>query len=55
MEFRKDMKVSDINKEGFKIRYSDLKKCVLKNELGERDDHCRRIFKELKIEHYGDE
>ncbi len=42
-------------KHGFKVNYSELKKCVLKKEAGESTKECKRIFKELNVQHYEDE
>lgn len=35
---------------GFKVSYKELKKCVLKKEVGEETQDCKSIFKELNIQ-----
>jgi len=42
-------------REGFKVNYSELKKCVLKKEAGESTKECNKIFRELNINHYEDD
>lgn len=42
-------------RKGFKIPYSEIKKCVMKKEAGETTQSCKKIFKELNIEHYEDD
>jgi hypothetical protein len=32
------------------IKYSEMKKCLLKRELGELDENCKNKFKEWKVE-----
>ena len=55
MLFRaKDFKVKDKPKfeENVKVySYSAVKKCVLRNELGEKDDVCRKMFKDLGVDY----
>jgi hypothetical protein len=38
------------NTQGFKFNYNSIKKCVMKKELGETTDDCRKLFKEMSIE-----
>ena len=49
----KDVKVSDLPKpfnEGFKVNFSELKKCVLKKEIDKNNNDCKKMLKELKID-----
>lgn len=52
MDFRKrPLTVSDINKEGFKVDYSRLKKAVMSCEIeGKNSDSCKRVLKDLGID-----
>lgn len=33
-----------------KVKYSDIKKCVMKKEIGEITEECKQKFKEANIE-----
>jgi len=35
---------------GFKVSYKELKKCVMKKELGETTNECQKIWKDLGVE-----
>lgn len=51
MDFRRRPLVSDMNKEGFKVNYSKLKKAIMQCEMeGNHTDNCKKILKDLGID-----